>query len=164
LMIAVVVLLLGVAIWPFSAIQSFAGFASALQAIAHVQQTTSILRILFFVGLASFSQLLSIGWRDRELQIATGLGFYSLVSLGTAMLHTHQSTLIQYSRLNQLVVASYICSLIYWVFSFAQREAERREFTPQMRNLLLAVAGVAKAERAALTSASGAASSRSQDQ
>ena len=153
--VAIIVLALGAAIWPFSSIQSLVGFSPAVQAIVHVQQTTSILRVLFFLGLAGFSQFLSIGWRDRELQIATGLGFYSLVSLGTAMLHTHQSTWIQYNRLNQLVLASYICSLAYWLFAFAQKEAERREFTPQMQNLLLAVAGVARAERTALVQAAG---------
>ncbi len=47
-------------------------------------------------------------------------------------------------------MASFLCSLIYWVFSFAQKQAERREFTPQMQNMLLAVAGVARADRAAL--------------
>jgi hypothetical protein len=52
------------------------------------------------------------------------------------------------------VIASFICALFYWIFSFAQKEAERREFTPQMQNLLLAVAGVARAERTALTATS----------
>jgi hypothetical protein len=47
-------------------------------------------------------------------------------------------------------VASYICSLLYWVFSFAQKEAERREFTPQMRSFLLAAAGAARTTRVAL--------------
>jgi len=54
----------------------------------------------------------------------------------------------------QLLLGSYICTLLYWIFSFAKKEAERREFTPQMQNLLLAVAGVARAERTALTAAS----------
>ena len=114
-------------------------------------QTTAILRILFFLVLAGCSQLLSIGWRSRELQIATGLGFYSLVSLGVAMLHTHQTMGPLYRHLNQVEVASYLCSLLYWVFSFAQKEAERREFSPQMQNLLLAVAGAARSTRMALT-------------
>jgi hypothetical protein len=56
----------------------------------------------------------------------------------------------QYHLLNQIVIASFLCSLLYWVFSFAQKEAERREFTPQMQNLLLAVAGVARENRVSL--------------
>ncbi len=124
-----------------------------IRGIVHVQQTTSILRVLFFLTLAACSQFLSLGWRDRELQVATGLGFYSLVSLGAAMIHTHQTTVYQYKHLNQFVVASYICSLAYWVYSFAQQEAERREFTPQMQNFLLAAAGVAREQRLALAQA-----------
>jgi hypothetical protein len=152
--IAILILAIGAAIWPFSALQSLASLPPALQAIAHLQQTTAVLRVLLFLALAGCSQLLSIGWRDRELQVATGLGFYSLVSLGTAMVHSHQSTWTQYTQLQQFVLASFICALFYWIFSFAQKEAERREFTPQMQNLLLAVAGVARAERTALTATS----------
>lgn len=153
LVISLIVLLLGAAIWPFAGLQSLATLAPAIRTIVHLQQTTAVLRVLFFVALAGCSQLLSIGWRDRELQVATGLGFYSLVSLAMAMIHTHQSTWAQYRHLNQILVGSYTCSVVYWVFCFAQKEAARREFTPQMQNLLLAVAGVARAERTALTSA-----------
>ena len=116
----------------------------------HVQQTASILRILFFLVLAGCSQFLSIGWRDRELQVATGLGFYSLVSLAVEILHSHQAMGPQYALLNQVVVASYLISFAYWIFSFAQKEAKRREFTPQMQSLLLAVAGTARSTRVAL--------------
>jgi hypothetical protein len=35
--------------------------------------------------------------------------------------------------------------------SFAQKEAERREFTPQMRSFLLAAAGAARTTRVAMT-------------
>jgi hypothetical protein len=149
--IGIVVLLLGGLIWPFSGLQSFASLAPLLREIAHLQQTTAVLRVLFFVALAGCSQLLSIGWRDRELQVATGLGLVSLVSLGLAMITTHQSTWTQYRHLNQILIGSYTCSLVYWAYCFAHKEAERREFTPQMQNLLLTVAGVARAERAALS-------------
>lgn len=121
-----------------------------------LQQTTAILRIMFFVLLAGFSQLLSIGWRDRELQVATGLGFYSFVSLTIAILHTHLTAWPQYSHLNQIELCGYIFSLLYWVWCFAQKEAERREFTPQMQNLLLAMAGTAKATRIALADSAAA--------
>ena len=151
--IGVLVLLLGVVIWPFSAIHSLTGLAPLIHTIVHVQQTTAVLRVVFFITLVGCSQLLSIGWRDRELQVVTGLGIYSLVSLVTAVIHTHQADIGQYSNLNQLVLASYLCSLLYWVYSFAQKEAERREFTPQMQNALLAMAGVAREQRLALAQA-----------
>ena len=148
--LALVILLVGAAIWPFDALQLFSAQAPAIRGIMHVQQTASILRVLIFLLLASTSQFLSIGWRDRELQVATGLGFYSLVSLGISMLQAHQSSYEQYTRLNRIFIASYIASCLYWAFSFAQKEAERRAFTPQMQSLLLAVAGAARSNREAL--------------
>jgi fumarate reductase subunit D len=152
--VAALILAVGAAIWPFAALPGLALTSPLGQLIGRMQQTVAILRILVFLLLAGFSQLLSIGFRDRELQVATGMGFYSLVSLGTALLSTHQETVNQYKHLNQFVIGSFLCSLLYWIVSFAQKEAERREFTPQMQNLLLAVAGVARAERSALTNSS----------
>lgn len=148
--IIVLVVALGAAVWPFSGLHLLADLTPTIRGIVHVQQTAAILRILFFLLLAGFSQLLSIGWRDRELQVVTGLGIYSLVSLLAAMMHTRETSVTQYGHLNQLVIASYLCSLAYWAFSFAQKEAPRREFTPQMQSFLLAVAGAARAERTAL--------------
>src|SRR5665213_212960 len=85
-----------------------------------LQQTSAILRAVFFLALAAFSQLLSIGWRDRELQIATGLGFYSIVSLAVTVLHTHQlSGTSQYEVLDRVGSFSYLAALMYLVFAFA---------------------------------------------
>jgi hypothetical protein len=78
-----------------------------------------------------------------------------MVSLAVWIHHTGQATGPQYHLLDQILAASYICSLGYWVFSFAQKEAERREFTPQMQNFLLAVAGTARTTRVALTDSGG---------
>ena len=141
----------GAAIWPFADSAAFAHFPLKWHVLIRLQQTDSILRVLFFLLLASCSQLLSIGWRDRELQIATGLGFYSLAALSVTLLHAHMEAGATYRRLDQFVVATYVCSLLYWVVSFAQKEAERREFSPQMQGLLLAVAGSARSTRIALT-------------
>ncbi len=148
--VAGLILVLGAAIWPFAGIHATADLPHEVDILEHLQQTFSILSVLVFLVLAGGSQLLSIGWRDRELQIATGLGFYSLVSFVVAVLHSHQTTWTQYRNLNHFVVASYLCSLCYWVVSFARKEAERREFTPQMRSFLLAVAGSAHTTRLAL--------------
>jgi hypothetical protein len=145
--VALLVLATGAAIWPFSGMHELASFPPAWQYLEHVKQVTSILRILFFLGLAGCSQLLSIGWRDRELQVATGLGIYSLVSLAVALWRSHEGLRSQYVLTNRIETASYFCSLLYWAFSFAQKEAERREFTPQMQSFLLAVAGNARTTR-----------------
>jgi hypothetical protein len=140
----------GVAIWPFTNPVSHVHTTLQWHVLVRLQQTVSILRVLFFLLLAACSQLLSIGWRDRELQVATGLGFYSFVSLSVTVWHSHQTTQTQYLALEGLLASTYACSLFYWVFSFAQKEAERREFSPQMQSMLLAVAGAARSTRVAL--------------
>jgi hypothetical protein len=151
--ISVLILILGAFIWPFAALPG-PGVTHA-ERVVHIlmqlQQTVTILRVCFFLALAGCSQWLSVGWQDRELQVATGLGFYSIVSLGVAMLNTHQSSQVQYRHLNEVVIGSYILSLVYWLYNFAQQEVARREFTPQMQNFLLAVAGAAHSSRVALT-------------
>lgn len=155
LAVAVLFAIATAVVWPFSSGPGVSGFSFAGRLNVHVQVTFSVLRILLFLGLAGCSQLLSIGWKDRELQVATGLGFYSMVSLAVWIHHTGQVVGPQYHRLDQIVAVSYVCSLGYWVFSFAQKEAERREFTPQMQSFLLAMAGTARATRMAVSDSRG---------
>jgi hypothetical protein len=151
-LVGILILVAGAAIWPFAALPALAHSAPKIWLLAsQLQQTMDILRILFFLLLAGTSQLLSIGWRDRELQIATGLGVFSLVSLTVAVLQTHQTAVSEYIRLYRFQVAGYACCLLYWVVSFAQKEAERREFTPQMRSFLLAAAGATRTTRLTMT-------------
>jgi hypothetical protein len=149
--LGVLIAIAGMAIWPFAGATAFAHFPHQWQLLGRFLQTDSILRVLFFLALAGCSQVLSIGWKDRELQVATGLGFYSLASLTATMVHSHQAAGPQYLMVDQFVAATYLCSLVYWVFCFAQKEAVRREFSPQMQNVLLAVAGAARSMRVAVT-------------
>jgi hypothetical protein len=154
--VGALVVAIGAAIWPFTSLPGIGYLSAEGRILAHLEQTASILRILFFLLLAGCSQLLSIGWRDRELQVATGLGFYSFVGIAVATLNTRPAMASYFARLNEVLIASYLCSLFYWVFSFAQKEAERREFTPQMQSLLLAVAGAARSTRVGLANSSAA--------
>ena len=144
------ILAVGAAIWPLARIAVPPTSEPRLLLILHVQQTFYLLRVLVFLGIAGGSQFLAIGWRDRELQIATGLGFNALVSLAVAMLYAYPSMKMQFHHLDELVIASYLCSLLYWTASFAQPEQARREFSPQMQSMLLAMAGSAQAARVAL--------------
>lgn len=151
--------LLYAAIWPFATPPGIAQLTTLTKPLVHIDIASSALRIIFFLSLTALSQLLSIGWRDRELQITTGLGFYSLVSLSVTLLHMNQGVgnaaqVEQYHLLEELSVASYICSMVYWIVSFAQKVPERREFTPQMQSFLLALAGNARATRVALANSS----------
>jgi hypothetical protein len=151
LILALLIFLAGAVIWPIAAWTIPRNLSVSGRALVQVQQTFAVLRVVVFMALAGFSQMLSIGWRNRELQIATGLGFYSMISLAVSLVHNHQTPGVRYAQLDLLVVASYLCSLLYWVYSFARREEERQEFTPQMRSFLLAVAGAARSTRVALT-------------
>ena len=146
--LGVLILLAGAAIWPFASLQTLASHTTRQWLLlAQLQQTVSILRIVFFLLLAAGSQLLSIGWRDRELQVATGLGLVSLIGATTTILRTHENTAFKITQLNHFAVASYLCCVSYWAYCFLQQEAERREFTPQMQTLLLAMAGTARTTR-----------------
>ncbi|HZL50935.1 MAG TPA: hypothetical protein VFC37_08310 [Terracidiphilus sp.] len=149
--IAALIAIGGLILWPIAGLAAPSNLAPDGMNFFRLQQTPAILRAIFFLALAGFSQVLSIGWRDRELQIATGLGFYSIVSLAVTILHTHQLTGTQpYHWLDVLAGVSYLAALGYWVYAFATQPAERREFTPQMRSMLLAVAGAARTTRVAL--------------
>jgi hypothetical protein len=154
--VGILILVAGVAVWPFTALPGLVHATSHQgQLLTQLMQTVAILRILFFLLLAGGSQLLSISWRDRELQVATGFGIYAFVSLTAAVLDLHQTTAIPLQHIAQFVAASYDCCLIYWVVSFAQQEAARREFTPQMQSFLLAVAGAARTTRIGLEETHG---------
>jgi hypothetical protein len=134
-------------LWPIAGLVAPDRVTPEGLSLFRLQQTPAILRAIFFLALVAFSQMLSIGWRDRELQIVSGLGFYSIVSLAVTVLHSHQTVAASYNWLDRMVGVSYLAALFYWVYCFAKRPVERREFTPQMRNMLLAMAGAARTAR-----------------
>jgi hypothetical protein len=149
--VAILVGVIGAAIWPFAHSAAYAHYGPQSRLLLHMQQTVSVMRIFFFLVLAGCSRLLSINWRDRELQIATGLGFFSLVSLIASILQAGRPAGPVYAFLNQLVIISMECAYFYWIYSFVHDVAPRREFTPQMQGFLLAVAGAARSARVSLT-------------
>jgi hypothetical protein len=142
--------LAGLVIWPLAGMTLPQNLIHLQAVLFQLQETFAILRVACFLVMASFSQLLSIGWRDRELQVATGFGLYSIVSLLVTLLHSHQTWSPQYHWLDQALSASYLCTLTYWIFSFATKEQERKEFSPQMQQLLLLMGGGARTGRISL--------------
>jgi hypothetical protein len=149
-MIAFLIFVVGAAVWPLAGFTQLHGITHYSLLLLRIQHTVSILRILFFVALAAGSQLLSLGWRDRELQVATGLGFYSLARLLGDLIQAQMTVAAQYHYIDQFVAVCYLASLVYWAISFAQQEAPRHEFSPQMESFLLKVSGAARANRMAL--------------
>ena len=142
--------LAGLLIWPVAGLTIPVHLNSEGQLFFRLQQTFAILRVLVFFVMAGFSQLIGIGWRNRELQVATGLGFYSILSLAVSVFHTHQIVGQQYHWLDEFGAAGYVAALAYWVYAFATKEAERQNFSPQMASFLLLIGGTAKASRIAL--------------
>jgi hypothetical protein len=140
----------GAAVWPITTYTVNHTWWATWVVLLRVQQTFSLLMIVFFLGLAALSQFLAIGWRDRELQVATGLGFYSVITMGAALLHTHPGSVGQFDIIEDFVALSYVCSLIYWGYSFLQKEAPRQEFSPRMQSILLTVSGAARTNRLAM--------------
>ena len=149
--LALLIAVAGLVIWPLAAQTVPPRLNAQGVLLFHLQETFAILRIVCFLVMASFSQVLSIGWRDRELQIATGFGVYSIVYLLVMLQHSHQLTTDPgYHKLDFVVTISYLGTLSYWVISFAAKEQERKEFSPQMQQLLVLMSGGARAERIAL--------------
>jgi len=139
-------------IWPFAKTPGFAKLTDLSQIQVHVDVATTVLRIVFFLALAAFSQLLALGWRDRELQIGTGLGFYALVSLSATLWKMNvgvatTEALAVFHRMDQMQVVGYLVVLVYWVICFAQEVPERRNFTPKMENMIVNLAYVARTTR-----------------
>jgi len=93
-------------------------------------QGFAILRVACLLTLAWWSSLHAFRWPARALQIASGFGVYAVVSLGTALLHTHGMTGVQYHWLDQIQVASYLGALSYWVLAFGTKEAESEILVP----------------------------------
>ena len=145
-----VVLLTGAAIWPVARLAVSPGLTAQGALFVHFRQTVAILRVVCFLVMAGFSQMLAIGWKDRELQVATGFGFYAIISLIVAVLHSHQVIGQQYAWLDLAEIASYVGTLAYWVLSFSTKEQERREFSPQMQQILVQMGGGARSGRIAL--------------
>ncbi len=131
----------GMVIWPFVGMAVPKNFSHLSTVLFQLQETFAILLIASFLIMASFSQLLSISLRDRELQVATGLGFISITGLIVALVHSHQVQGAEYHLADQLLSLCSVGALTYWVYSFATKEQERKEFTPQMQNFLLLISG-----------------------
>jgi hypothetical protein len=120
----------------------------------------AMLRLAIFAAIGLFAQMLGIGWKNHVLQLATGLAFYSAVSLVIATLHSSMGLTNQFHPLDQIQVASYLGTLAFWVWSFVREEAPRKEFSPQMQNFLVSIAGSTRSARIAVESEVHESSSR----
>jgi hypothetical protein len=109
--------------------------------------TVGLLRMLIFVATAGFAQLLGIGWKNKVLQLATALSFYSAVDLIVSLLERYSGASNNLERFRAIAFA---LELGFLVWAFTTKEVRRREFNPQMEQFLVTLAGRAKLARTAL--------------
>jgi len=106
-----------------------------------------LLRMLIFVATAAFSQLLGIGWKNKVLQLATGLSFYSAADLIATLVARYYGDT---SDLEALRLLAWTLELGFFLWVFTTKEVRRREFSPQMEQFLVTLAGRARLARTAL--------------
>jgi hypothetical protein len=109
--------------------------------------TVGLLRMLIFVATVGFAQLLGIGWKNKVLQLATALSFYSAVSLLVSLVERYHG---RTQELDGLVTVAFVFEFAFLVWAFTTKEVQRREFSPQMEQFLVTLAGRAKHARTAL--------------
>ena len=152
---AIVVGLAGLVAWILSGHASQSTLTTAGRAFVTVNVVCATLTVTCFLAIALLAQVLGINWKNHVLQLASGLAFYSFISLIVEMIHSHMKPTagqyaFQYHSLDQLRTIGYLCAVSFWVWSFAKKEAPRKEFSPQMATFLVSIAETAKRNRAAL--------------
>jgi hypothetical protein len=103
--------------------------------------------MLIFVVTAAFAQLLGIGWKNKVLRLATALSLYSAVALIVSLVQTHSGPSETLARITAANV-TFELGFLLWVFT--TKDVRRREFSPQMEQFLVTLAGRAKLARSAV--------------
>jgi hypothetical protein len=109
--------------------------------------TVGLLRMLIFAATAGFAQVLGIGWKNKVLQLATALSFYSAVDLIVSLVARHSTSS---DAAEPIRGVAYAFELGFLVWAFTTKDVRRREFSPQMEQFLGTLAGRAKLARTAL--------------
>ena len=136
------------------------GTGNLVQLSLRVTLGLAVLKLLLFAALAGFAQVLGIGWKSHVLQLATGLAFYAGVSLLIQIASSHVSStdtdmyISHLGRLMRIQSAAYNITLAFWIWAFSRNEAQRKDFTPQMQEVLVTIAESAKRTRLAVTRSS----------
>jgi hypothetical protein len=118
-----ILFLAGMMLWPWAAAEVPQFMSASPRLLMDLTSTMSLLRILCMVAIAAASQMFRIGWKDRELQVAAGLGLYSICSFAVAVIHSHTLT---YSPLpDRAIAVAYLGVICYWIVQFAREPARR---------------------------------------
>ena len=109
--------------------------------------TVGLLRLLIFAATAGFAQVLGIGWKNRVLQLATALSFYSAIDLMVTLWERHSGSS---TAMESVRFTAYLLEIGFLVWAFTTKEVQRAEFSPQMEHFLVTLAGRAKVARTAI--------------
>lgn len=116
-----------------------------------VSSTVAILRLVTFLLIAAFAQVLGLNWRNHVLQIASGLAFYAAISLIATLfqnrLHGGVGYAEHYEELSRMVIISFISAMLYWSFAFLRKEAPRKEFNSKMSEFLISISAFPKQQQ-----------------
>jgi hypothetical protein len=119
-------------LWSLANWSASGEFSRLFQVYSHFRQLFAILRVAILLALAWWSSLQGFRWPEAALRVAAGMGFYSIVELTVIILHTRQNPGPPYAFLDQIVLVSYLSTLLYWVLVFAQKRAKKQNFSVQM--------------------------------
>lgn len=121
----------GAIIWWASNSWALLSYDARFHWLLREQLTSSLLRVLLLLLIGILAQFLSkyslpVGWGERELQIATGMGIYALASLAESLATTYQSSLrpAAFVRIYVSINLIYIMCLIYWIVCFSRSAGE----------------------------------------
>lgn len=109
--------------------------------------TVGLLRMTLFVVIVAFAELLGIGWKDKVLRLATGLSFYSALDLTATLIQSHFAAS---GMADHLKGAAYLAELGFFVWVFTTKEAEQREFSPQMQQFLVTISTKVRTARSVI--------------
>lgn len=127
---------------------------AGLRTFLVLDTSAAIMCLVTFLVIAGFSQILGLSWKNHVLQLATGLAFFSLVSLVVELAQSELTRgplyAARFQIWSQIQVAGYLCTLYFWCYAFLKKEAPRKEFSPQMAKFLVSISGTAQRQRAVL--------------
>lgn len=120
-------LVAGWGVWQMAGWWARSDWSAEWQLTSRIQIASSLLRIFFLFMLAWLIQFLNkhffpIGWSERDLQVATGLGIYALASMAASLAKMYHLSSTVYNGIDAAVSLSYLVALLYWLVCFLRPE------------------------------------------
>lgn len=121
--IAMLIAIAGALLWPLARLTVPFELSVESARLLCLINNMALLRVVVLLGIATMSRLLSIGWRDFELQVAGGLGLFSMLSLAALVIRMHSISSSRIHWADLLESAAYLLTLAYWLVCSAKASA-----------------------------------------